>query len=541
MNVPHLPVFRLGRAYESLDKLDLNDHRNGDLKAVVSTVNAGIIRKDLRRVGESRAALARFTSAQLIELSAKAGEHFLHGALPLGDRGHTQSAPQYVETLSATSGLPHVMIRRNMAKIHHALTNLKTILNGLTRGLDLRLLDAGGGEQFGTRLTFCPTTEALGLVMPSNSPAVNSLWIPAIALKTPVIIKPGREEPWTPYRLIQSFIAAGVPAEAFGFYPTDHEGAREILKNCGRALLFGDTSTTAPYANNPAIQIHGPGRSKILIGEDCIEHWPDYLDVMVSSISDNGGRSCINASAVVVPKYAAEIADALARKLGPLQPTPPDDSNARLAGFANPKMAESIDAQIEEGLKIRGATEVTAKYRAPISDSLPLNLVASGVSRIILNARQRSDPAHAGCYGSGVQLREDSLGRIPSPTGGEGRGDGAPAPRKVTFDGGVYLRPTIVLCENFQHPLANQEFLFPYASVVQVPQKDMLEQIGNSLAVTAITKDAVLTGQLLNCPAIERLNLGPISTMQISWDQPHEGNLFDHLYRQWAIQIEGAA
>ena len=56
--------------------------------------------------------------------------------------------------------------------------------------------------------------------MPSNSPAVNSLWLPAIALKIPVMIKPGREEPWTPYRLIQAFIAAGCPAEAFGFYPT---------------------------------------------------------------------------------------------------------------------------------------------------------------------------------------------------------------------------------------------------------------------------------------------------------------------------------
>src|SRR5262249_7197563 len=156
--------------------------------------------------------------------------------------------------------------------------------------------------------------------MPSNSPAVNSLWLPAIALKTPVVIKPGRDEPWTPYRLIQAFIAAGVPAEAFGFYPTDHEGAGVILRTCGRALLFGDTSTTAPYANNPAIEIHGPGFSKIIIGEDNIEHWRDYLDVIVSSIADNGGRSCINASAVVVPKYGDEIAEALAQRLGPVQP-----------------------------------------------------------------------------------------------------------------------------------------------------------------------------------------------------------------------------
>src|SRR4029450_5607709 len=102
--------------------------------------------------------------------------------------------------------------------------------------------------------------------MPSNSPAVNSLWLPAIALKIPVVIKPGKEEPWTPYRLIQAFIAAGWPAGAVGFYPPDHAGGAESLKLSGRALIFGDKSTTDRYSGNPAIQVHGPGFSKILIG-----------------------------------------------------------------------------------------------------------------------------------------------------------------------------------------------------------------------------------------------------------------------------------
>ena len=44
-----------------------------------------------------------------------------------------------------------------------------------------------------------------------------------------------------------------------------------------------------------------------------------------------------------------EIADALARKLGPVAPTPLDDPGARLSGFANPKMADYIDAAIEDG------------------------------------------------------------------------------------------------------------------------------------------------------------------------------------------------
>ncbi|MBK9139306.1 MAG: aldehyde dehydrogenase [Verrucomicrobia bacterium] len=473
-SIPHLPVLRLGRSYDSLEKIEVKDHRTGEVKALVSQVNGGIVRRDLAKIAASRAALKRFTVQQLIELSAQAGELFLNGTLPLGDRGHTQSADQYVATLSATSGLPHVMVRRNMAKIHYALTHLKTVLNGLSRGLDLTILDRGFGEQFGTRLSFFPTTQALGLVMPSNSPAVNSLWLPAVALKTPVVIKPGKEEPWTPYRLIQAFIAAGVPAEAFGFYPTDHEGAATILSQCGRALIFGDKATTAQYANNPAIQIHGPGWSKILVGADCIENWREYLPVMVSSISENGGRSCINASAIVVPRFGAEIADALARELGPVQPTRPEDPEARLSGFANPKMADFIDGQIEEGLKTPGAEEVTARYRG--------------------------------------------------------------GPRKVEFEGGVYLRPTIVRCDSFDHPLANREFLCPYASVVEVPQAEMLQRIGYTLACTAITKDPAFIEQLEAFPHIERLNIGPVSTMKISWDQPHEGNMFEFLWQRRSIE-----
>jgi hypothetical protein len=64
----------------------------------------------------------------------------------------------------------------------------------------------------------------------------------------------------------------------------------------------------------------------------------------------------------------------------------------------------------------------------------------------------------------------------------------------------------------------------------------MLSVIGPSLVVTAVTKDPTFTSQLLDSPVIERLNLGPISTMKISWDQPHEGNMFEFLYRRRSIE-----
>ena len=108
--------------------------------------------------------------------------------------------------------------------------------------------------------------------------------------------------------------------------------------------------------------------------------------------------------------------------------------------------------------------------------------------------------------------------------------------RKVEFDGGTYLRPTVVFCRDTGHPLYNREFLCPYASVVEVPQAEMLGQIGPSLVVSAITKDPDFTEELLNSPLIERLNLGPVTTMKVSWDQPHEGNMFEFLYKRRSIE-----
>ncbi|MBN8249205.1 MAG: aldehyde dehydrogenase, partial [Verrucomicrobia bacterium] len=159
---------------------------------------------------------------------------------------------------------------------------------------------------------------------------------------------------------------------------------------------------------------------------------------------------------------------------GPIMPTRPDDEGARLSGFANPKMADFIQGQIEEGLKTPGAEDVTAKYRQ--------------------------------------------------------------GPRQVVFEGGTYLRPTVVRCDSFAHPLANREFLCPYASVVTCPQPEMLSQIGYTLACSAITRDPEFIAALEAYPHIERLNIGPVSTMKISWDQPHEGNMFEFLWQRRSIE-----
>ena len=73
-------------------------------------------------------------------------------------------------------------------------------------------------------------------------------------------------------------------------------------------MVFCDLSSTRLWQGDPRIEIHGPGYSKIVIGEDCVDEWEKHLDVMAASILENSGRSCINASGVWTPAKAPEIA-----------------------------------------------------------------------------------------------------------------------------------------------------------------------------------------------------------------------------------------
>jgi hypothetical protein len=85
--------------------------------------------------------------------------------------------------------------------------------------------------------------------------------------------------------------------------------------------------------------------------------------------------------------------------------------------------------------------------------------------------------------------------------------------------------------------VAAKEYMFPFASVVECPQKDMIKSIGQTLIGTAITQDPAWIDELTNAVNIDRLNIGAIPTNRLNWLQPHEGNLTEFLFRNRAYQI----
>jgi acyl-CoA reductase-like NAD-dependent aldehyde dehydrogenase len=409
-----IPVIRWGKPYDSMEQDAVVHFETGETLARVHQANGGLIKMDLRRAARARDILRDFPIGELIEKCKTAADLYLNGTLPLGDG--TQSPAEFCRMQSATTGLPEHMCASNMRKNHFVLTHMRDILDALTRGLPLEILTRGyGKESRGVMVSYQASTPVLGMVLPSNSPGVHTLWMPVIPLQIGLVLKPGPQEPWTPYRMYEAFAQAGVPREVFSIYPGGGEVGAAVVEACQRVMIFGGTATVERYHGNPRVQAHGPGFSKVLFGDDQVDHWEKHLDLMVDSVLVNSGRSCISCSGIWAPRHGREIAEALAKRLGPVAPLPATDPKAPLAAFTIPGVAEAMSSQIDEGCRAPGVTEVTEKYRG--------------------------------------------------------------GPRLVKKERCDYLRPTVLHCTDPSATMANTEYMFPFVSVVDCPQEKMLESI----------------------------------------------------------------
>ncbi len=469
----HIPVLRWGEPYKSIDGDKVVHFATGEALAEVSRANGGLVERDMRQAKRARDVLREIPIKDLMGMIKKAADLYTKAELPLGDG--TQTPDQFVRMQSATTGLPEHMCRFNMEKNHFVLNEMEKILDSLTRGLDLEVLARGHGiESRGVPISYQAQSPVLGLVLPSNSPGVHTLWLPIIPLQVGLVLKPGPQEPWTPYRMTQAFVQAGVPKQAIAIYPGLGDIGAAVLNHCQRSLIFGGTATVEQYKGNPRVQVHGPGFSKIILGDDKVDQWEKYVDMMVDSVLINSGRGCINCSGIWVSRHARAIAEAIAGRMGPVQPLPPEDPKSALAAFTVPNQADGINGLIDQDLKEAGVHDMTAKF----------------------------------------------------------------GPRLVKRERCDYLRPTVILCDGPDKAIVKKEFMFPFVTVVQCPQEKMLEAIGPTLVCSAVTEDAKLQRALLDAVHIDRLNIGPLPTIRLNWLQPHEGSIVDFLFRARAFQFD---
>src|SRR5579862_5043515 len=338
----HIPVLRWGEPYKSLDLDKVVHFDSGEALAEVSRANAGLVERDMRHAKRARDVLREIPIKDLLGMIKKAADLYTKAELPLGNG--SQTPDQFVRMQSATTGLPEHMCRFNMEKNHFVLSGMDKILDSLTRGLDLNILSRGYGvEDRGVPVSFQCQSPVLGMVLPSNSPGVHTLWLPIIPLQVGLVLKPGPQEPWTPYRMANAFVQAGVPRQAIAIYPGLGDIGAAVLNSCPKSLIFGGSATVEQYKGNPRVQAHGPGFSKIILGDDKVDEWEKYVDIMCDSVFINSGRGCINCSGVWASRHGKKIAEAMAAKIGPVQPLPPDDPKSALAAFTVPGQADAIN------------------------------------------------------------------------------------------------------------------------------------------------------------------------------------------------------
>lgn len=464
-----VPALCFGTRYDSLNKQDIVDLGTGEVLGRLGLVLENRIASDCIRSGLLRKAsdlLQEIPVRDRILMSIRAGDIFENEDLFCGEYGQTPE--DYTILLGRTSGLSYRLAKANTSRIATALKNTEAIMNGLSRGLPLDIYDSGVGEQGGSVVRIVPRIEALGCAMPNNSPGVHVTWLTCPAFGIPVLIRPGSSEPFTPYRLIQSFIRAGFPKEVFGYYPCDHNAANRIPELTKGAIVFGSDDVVKKWSSYPLVQVHGSGFSKLFVGEDLIEDWKSLIPELADNVAANSGRSCFAVSRIVVPKYGKEIAHALAEELSKIVPLPLDHPESVLSAMAMPERATMINETIEKGLKQGGAVDVSAQFR----------------------------------QGS----------------------------RLVEFQGRKYFLPTVIHCDSSRHPLANEEFLFPFTAVVESSNDDAFNEMGQTLSLAVYTNDESLKRRARQSGvSLVSINTG---TSKLDRCQPHEENLFELLFNR---------
>ena len=112
---------------------------------------------------------------------------------------------------------------------------------------------------------------------------------------------------------------------------------------------------------------------------------------------------------------------------------PPDDEEAQLAAFTVPGQAKAISEDIDANLDSEGVEDNSAQYH--------------DAGRLV--EQERCD----------------------------------------------YLLPTVVHCDSPERPMAGKEYMFPFVTVVECPQEQMIGAIGDTLVASAITEDADFRAQ----------------------------------------------
>ena len=415
--------------------------------------------------------------ADLLQMMKKAGDLYAKAELPLGDG--TQTPDQFVRMQSATTGLPEHMCRFNMEKNHFVLE---------PDGQDPRLADARPrpehpvarlrrrgarragqlpGPVAGARAWCCRATRPASTRCGCRSFRCRSAWSSSPARRSR-----GRRTAWprpSSRPACRSRPSPSIPASATSAPPCWH--------SCPRSLIFGGTATVEQYKGNPRVQAHGPGFSKILLGDDEVDDWRE--------VPRHHGRQRLRQQRPRLHQLLRHLGVAAHRKRSP-RPSPSASARSQPLPPEDPKSAAGRLHRARPGRRrLRRHRQGPQGSRRPRHDG-----------------EVRRPP------------RQEGALRLPAADGHSLRLAGARrSPRRNTCS--------------------------PSARWSSARRRRCSRRSGRRWSARRSREDKKFQRALLDATHIDRLNIGPIPTIQLNWLQPHEGSIVDFLFRARAFQFEG--
>lgn len=361
-----VPLWRGGREHRSLDQRIIHSYRGAPVGRVhqAPPLLAAPTVASLRRA----APLTGRDLPVLWEQIARAGDALDRESLA------GCSPEEHARLITLATGAPIADARRGLSELAEGLRRIRHALAWQAPGGDLaafqhRRVVYPDGRYY----AWTPAGQVLGFIAPSNHPVVHLTWVLALAMGWTVALRPGGEDPFTPWRVLQALAGAGFPMDRVALLPGPHELVPVLVEACDRTVAYGGPALARLLGRDARVLFNGPGHSKVLVEQpDEGAVWvPDFL---VESILHDGGRKCTCASAVVVLGEDGGVLDEVDRRLKALPLLDPLDPAARVPAWPIAEAVRQTPAELAvvDGVAFaRPALLRCASPAAPFGQELP--------------------------------------------------------------------------------------------------------------------------------------------------------------------------
>lgn len=406
-----IPAIIMGKEKHSCDELGIYDYKGNELDKIEIIPSIMLTYK----LQEQKESYREASSEKLLEIIKAAGTILMNEII------NKESVEDYYLKYSLSTGLPYSVGVNGLRAISEKMINIEKIVKSEVPKGQIGCLDTGLVEEEYNKLAVAKEGQLLGVIAPSNHPAVHISWITALALKYSVVVKPGRDDPYTPMRIVRALIIAGINPHLLSVIPMEHHYIKSFIKTCDKTIVYGNKETVKLFDEQKIIS-RSEGNSKVFISMSEGYEEEEALSIAFNSVLHDGGKRCTNASMIVVKGGSArDFAYKLAKKFSQVKIMDPTDEKAMVGCFKDLQLASKLNDFIDNNL----------------GDAEDVTLSLIGKERLVKK----------GAY--------------------------------------AFLRPTVIYCPTPKSTLLNNELPFPFVTVIGGGEGDLKGGLAVSLVNTS--------------------------------------------------------